>query len=383
MATPVLRANRGPLTMSRPRRGLVGLDVPIAVVLLCLWGWVAHERCCLRREQEAKDILEHDYRASAIGALSSDSDGSGRRYDEQYIDLRELQWGRLYTPVDRVVFHKGAVVDDRALAQLASFRYLESLDFEQCRIESDADFRPPWASCLRRLQLDRTRITASQLRSMSRLTRLESLTLDAGGLEGDCLEPICRLPSLAGLTVSDGDLSGGAADSLARMKGLKWLYLCRCRLDSKAGPAIGGLEKLEFLDVDGAPFDDEGVKHLTSLKRLTDLRLERAAITDECMASIEQLTSLTKLELSEVRISDAGLQHLRSLTKLEVLDITATRATNSCLRTLAAMPSLKQAHVGDTAVKPTLPGFTGIIDVDIGYWYPSEAARRQVEDDSK
>ena len=372
--------NGRPLTARRLGRSLFAIVAAISVAL-CMGSWVAHERFSLRREQEAKKILEHEYGASAIGPLSSDADGSGRKYDEQYIDLRELSQGRLYTPIDLVVFNQGTSVDNRALEQLASFRYLESLDFVQCRIEPDAEFCSPRTSCLKRLGLDRTRITTSQLRSLSQLRRLEGLTLDAGGLKGDFLEPLCRLPRLAELYVTDGDFSQGAAASLARMQGIQWLYLCKCSVDAKVGPALGRLENLEFLDVYDAPFDDEGVKHLTSLKHLTDLRLGRTAITDDCMASLAQLTGLTKLELSETKIGDAGLQHLRSLPKLETLDIPATRVTNACLPTLAAMPSLKVAHVGDTAVKQTSPGFIGILDEEIGYWYPTEAARRQVEDD--
>lgn len=382
MAAPVARGNCGPLTTRSSRRGLVALDVVIAVAL-CLWGWAEHERCCLRREQKAKNILKHDYRASAIGPLSSDSDGSGRKYDEQYIDLRELQWGRLYTPIHMVVFHKGTVVDNRALRQLASFRYLESLDFEQCRIEPDAEFRPPWASRLKGLNLDRTPITNSQLRSISRLRGLERLTLYAKGLGGNCLEPASRLRCLTVLTMSDGDLSDGAADSLARIKGLTWLYLCQCKIDSRLGPALGRLENLEFLDIYDAPFDDEGVKHLTSLKHLDDLRLGRTAITDDGMASVAKLTSLTKLELSETKVGDAGLRHLQKLPKLAVLDIAVTRATNSCLRNLVAMPSLKFAHVGGTAIKPRSAGFIGVLDESIGYWYPNEARAKEAEGDEE
>jgi hypothetical protein len=349
----------------------------VIAVALCLWGWAAHERCCLRREQKAKNILKHDYRASAIGPLSSDSEGSGRKYDEQYIDLRELQWGRLYTPIHMVVFHKGTVVDNRALRQLASFRYLDSLAFEQCRIEPDAEFRLPWASRLKGLDLDRTPITNSQLRSISRLSGLERLTLYARGLGGNCLEPASRLRCLTVLTVNGGDLSDGAADSLARMNGLTWLYLYQCKIDSKLGPALGRLEKLEFLDLYDVPFDNGGMKHLTSLKHLNDLRLGRTAITDDGMASVERLTSLTKLELSKTKVGDAGLRYLSKLPKLEILDIAATRVTNSCLPTLAAMPSLKLAHVQETAIKPSSAGFVGILDD--GEWFPNEARAKQVE----
>lgn len=350
---------------------VLALEVVITA-LLCLSAWVAHERCCLRREQQATEILERDYNAHVLG----------RPYNmevheyEQRIDLRELLCGRLYVPVDGVAFH-GTTVDRRALEQLACFRYLDSLSLEECRLESAAEFRPAGLSELKRLNFYRTLITNRQLRSISRLRRLEGLTFDATGLTGDCLRWISDLPALTELQVHDGDLSDGAADSLARMKGLTWLYLCNCKIDTKLGPALGRLETLEFLAISDEPFDDEGVKHLTSLKCLSDLSLDRTAVTDGGMASVAELTNLTHLDLGDTKVGDAGLRHLSKLPKLAVLRIGGTRATNSCLPTLAAMPSLKFACVSGTDIKPSAVGFVGVLHD--GQWYRDEAKAKAVE----
>jgi len=370
---------RGPrATVRRSRHGVAALEVLIAVAL-CVSAWVEHERYCLRREQQAKAILERDYHASASAFFY---DGADQSFEDQRLGLWELQRGRLYVPRDRVTFHEATVVDNRALEQLACFRYLSSLHFEHCRLEPGAELRPAGLTCLKSLNLYRTPITNSQLRSISRLSRLERLKLDATGLKGDWLRPISSLRGLTVLTVNDGDLSDGATDSLARMHGLTWLYLYHCKIDSRLGPALGRLEKLEFLALYDEPFDDEGAKHLTSLKHLRDLSLSRTAITDRGMAPLERLTNLTHLELGDTKVGDAGLRHLSKLPKLEVLGIGRTRATNTCLQALAAMPSLKFACVVETDIKSTSAGFIGILDDSTGQWYPNEARAKQAETES-
>ena len=272
--------------------------------------------------------MEREYHAGVIAPIFNDE--TDLIFDDQCLDLREISHGRLYIPVDSVSFHKVAV-DDRALKQLACFRHLKWLTFQDCQLDRTADLRSVNRDSLKNLQLWRTPITINNLRSIARLRCLDGLTLDATGLKGDWLKYIPQLGELQHLTVNNGDLSDGATESLARMKGVTWLELSHCGIDSMLGPAIARLKKLECLVVDGAPFDDEGMKHLTSLKNLKELCLVGTAISDDGLASLEELPDLWRLSIAGTKVGDSGLQHLSKLRKLAGLDIRGTaQRTHVC-----------------------------------------------------
>jgi hypothetical protein len=234
---------------------------------------------------------------------------------------------------------------------------------------------------LKNLELWRTPITVNGLRSISRLSRLEGLTLDGTGLKGDWLSHIYPLRELHRLTVINGDLSDGATDSLARMKGLTWLQLPHARIDSKLEPVLARLGKLECLVLDGTPFDDEGMKRLAALQHLKILFLGRTAITDAGLRSLERLPNLWRLSLSGNKVGDAGLRHLSQLPRLAGLDITATLATNSCLRGLAAISSLRATLVGQTRICASSEGFVGVMRD--GVWFADEAKAKAADEYSK
>ena len=125
------------LAVHRSRRCLGVIDFGL-VIVLCLSGWVANEWCWLRQEQQAVAILHRDYDALAMDGSVSSTMPDWR----PGIDLGELQRGRLYSPVSSVFFsHRGTVIDRRAWEQIARFRYLEDITFQDCRLASATKFR--------------------------------------------------------------------------------------------------------------------------------------------------------------------------------------------------------------------------------------------------
>ncbi len=144
MITPVNECCHFTCTsLRRFRRGCGSLE--LITLLAFLSGWVMHEEQCRRREEKAAANLKQDFHAQVLWGPIFDR-------SEHAIDLREIVHGRFYIPVDRVTFHRSKV-DDRAMEQLASFRYLDSLSFSQCHIERGAKFLPSRLPCLKRLDL--------------------------------------------------------------------------------------------------------------------------------------------------------------------------------------------------------------------------------------
>ena len=88
------------------------------------------------------------------------------------IDLRELPRGR-YVPVTSVSILK-ATVDRGAWEQLACFRHLERLTFQDCRVEPATEFRVTSLCCLKHLELWGTPITIDNVRTVSRLRHLRA-----------------------------------------------------------------------------------------------------------------------------------------------------------------------------------------------------------------
>lgn len=376
MTTPT-GSNEGGCRSRRPGRRAARNIGLTALLCLCVWG--AHQWCSLRREREAKALLERDYPYPAC-LISTGELFPLFAEHEPKIDVRQVMHGRLYIPVQSASFRR-VTVHGFAFEQLAHFSYLERLTFQDCRIEEGEAFRLAANARLRSLQLWRTPVTLEQLRGIPRFARLKYLILDGQGLKGDWLRDVSKLRNVEHLVLNNADLSGGAADSLAHMKGLTCLQLPYATIDSTLGPALAGLGRLECLVLANTPFDDDGVKHLASLKRLKQLDLASTAITDDGMAWLARLPTLWRLSLNGTKVGDVGLRRLAQLPRLAGLNIQQTRATNLCLSALAAMPSLQDAWVRDTAISASVPGFVGVLDG--GVWYPNEARAKEAENNSK
>jgi hypothetical protein len=344
---------------SRHVRG--SIDVAVASVI-CLASWITGESCSLLRERHARAILESEYRA-----LCSPSENA------LSIRLLQLPHGRLYVPIDAVTLSR-TNADENAFEQLASFRRLRRLTVQHCLIEPSTKLKVP--AEVTALDLVETPIAVSHLRSISGLSRLESLRLDGVALEGNWLRHVSGLRRLRHLIVSDGELTDDSAHSLGRMKGLRSLQLSNLKITAALGPAIKALGELEALVIDDMPFDDEGMKHLSRLQNLRVLFLGGTAISDNGMANLKSLPNLWRLSLQNTNVGDEGLRHLTRLPKLAGLDIRDTRATNSCLRSLAGISSLKMVLVQHTRISESSAGFIGVLRDHA--WYRDEASAKEM-----
>ncbi len=147
----------------RPRLGAID---PALVLLLCFTHWVASELSALRQERQAAIALNRDFHTR----LAVRDPNLPWHERELSIDLRELRHGRFYVPVTDV-YITSATIDHRAWKRLAAFRYLEGLQFQDCKLDGAAELAPTSSVYLKGLSFVRTPITTDCLRTVSRLQR--------------------------------------------------------------------------------------------------------------------------------------------------------------------------------------------------------------------
>jgi len=342
--------------------------------VLCLCAWVAHQWYLLSMECKARALLERAYPYPACII------NTGRGFPlfekhEPTMDLRQLEYGRLYVPVENITFSH-TTVRGFAFEQIAHFSCLERLDFQDCRIDQEAMLALHANPRLTNLEFWHTPITLDQLQNVATCVGITHLVLDGTNFKGDWLRGVSCLAKLENLVLNNADLTDGATNSLGRMKQLTWLQLSHAKIDSTLGPALASLEKLECLNLGDTSFDDKGTKDLIALKRLTILSLRSTDITDNATAALANLPNLRQLVLDDTKVGDKGVRRLSKLQKLATLDIRGTLVTNSCLPILAAMPSLQSVLVNRTRISESAPGFVGFLEGDI--WYPNQARAKEV-----
>ncbi len=142
------------------------------------------------------------------------------------------------------------------------------------------------------LRADRT---VGDFRNISRLTKLEYL-------------------SVTGTAISDSDLES------FRWLPLKYLDISNCKnVTARGFQAVQKIYSLRFLLADHLPLSAHDLENLNP--ELIELRLKNCNLDDSCVKQIAKLKRLRKLELTSNRITRQSLETLSSLSKLYFLDL--------------------------------------------------------------
>lgn len=153
---------------------------------------------------------------------------------------------------------------------------------------------------IKRLYLDDSEVTDTELVHLKGLKRLENL-----GLKGTQITDT-GLVHLEGIT------------------GLRALTLDRTQITDAGLVHLKKLTQLSYLDLSGTQITDAGLVHLKTLTSLRRLDLEDTQVTD---AGVKHLEGLTNLALSGPEITDAAIDHLEELSDLEFLFLWSTSVT--------------------------------------------------------
>lgn len=212
------------------------------------------------------------------------------------------------------------------------------------------------------LSLNSCDIDSAQLKTVSQISTLTSLSLDGNSITD--LSPIGQITELNYLSVSDAglqDLTG-----LASLTKLKTLVAANNRIIVPKG--VSELTSLSTLDLSGNQLSS--VSELSPLRRLTELNLSGNRISS--LDGIGALTSLRTLDLSSNGLTDIEqLAALRSLDQLDVsrnriedfspleqTGITYLKATHNALESLddiASIRSLRTLNVATNMLTKTEP----------------------------
>jgi hypothetical protein len=254
--------------------------------------------------------------------------------------------GRLASSSLRHVRLPGCVLDDGALAGLAGFGGLRTLDL-QYTVADDAaasaaaampklaelslegceraSLRPAITAtgafaALGSLDISATRADAGVLRALASLPRLETLVAtDLRAVSRD--EELWFAPSLRVLQLDRTPLPSGVARAIAACPQLRKLSLRSCPLDEGQLAPLATLTAVHSLALTpraGLP------EWLAEMPELQALALEDATLTGDRLGGLESLASLVRLELRNCRLERGAWAELAELAELAVLALPGT-----------------------------------------------------------
>lgn len=129
--------------------------------------------------------------------------------------------------------------------------------------------------------------------------------------------------TLNGTNVTDTDLS-----HFSKLGRLEFLELERCPKVGDAGvKAFGGLTSMVRLDLSGTKVGDGGLKHLSGLVKLEELSLANTAITDAGLVHLSAMRELHLLVLDGTAVNGSGLAALTKMPKMSQLQLMNTQLT--------------------------------------------------------
>lgn len=336
---------------------------------------------------------------------------------ERKISVQELESfsGRFYHSGSRNWFVKAVLGDDgdagsvreinlhiffeesEKLAHPIPFRHFPELKILKWRngYQGELLLHIDDAKNLSELELESYSLSSKEVEAISRLKRLESLSLTSGIDEDSCFSQLKGLTSLKRielsylnwLTVSDlkvcesfRDLesiavvrtkfSGSGVLDWSSLSSLRSVSFERCEIPDEVMEAIATTPNLQSLNLAPCIYNSEKLLSLlTKCKTLKSLRLYQAKpFGDPIWESISQLDQLEELTLFESKIDPHALQVLssaKSLRKLTLVDVAAidpailsqfhhlselrlygTPFDSAFVGQLKKLPSLRRFHLG-------------------------------------
>jgi serine/threonine protein kinase/Leucine-rich repeat (LRR) protein len=162
------------------------------------------------------------------------------------------------------------------------------------------------------------RIESEEIRLLSELQSLHSLSLSKCRVDSDAIAGLTNLSTVRKLDLTGIDLTNQSFRQFGVGSKLIELVLSDTKLDDNQIIALAELcPNIEILDVSGTAVTDKGLESVAKLKDLRTLRLDRTSITN---AGLEQVTRLSKLGLLDLSFTSInGQDAIHKLKRLEHL----------------------------------------------------------------
>lgn len=118
-----------------------------------------------------------------------------------------------------------------------------------------------------------SKVTTKQIRLLSELSAIESLSLQGQSHLGDQdLSHVCRIGSLRTLCLWDTQVSDDGIEQLKNLTTLKMLGLSRTKITDASVDSLAKLKQLELLELDGTRVTKAGVERLRAELPACELR---------------------------------------------------------------------------------------------------------------
>jgi hypothetical protein len=205
-------------------------------------------------------------------------------------------------------------------------------------------------SNLETLSFYRTPITDAGLAHLQELIELRELFLSGTEITGDGLEHLRGLTKLRRLVLNLTPIADGGLAHLRGLTELRELHLYETPITDLGLAHLRGLSRLRHLDLTRTALTDAGLENLSELRELEIIALGGTQITDDGLIHLRELPKLQGLRLTDTRITDAGLESLSQLTNLEWVTLENTRITDAGLAHLKGMPRLRTVVCRGTQV---------------------------------
>ena len=216
---------------------------------------------------------------------------------------------------------------DQALAHLATFRRLRTLNVSGAKITDVGVAHLAGLTELETVDLSDTRITGRSLDTLKNCKHIVKLLVGATDFTDEDLGKLTSFPMLKNLTVDSSQLTARGTKHLANLSALD-----RLTVVSDSGWTGEPLQSLPDMPRLSLLFHatDEQLRHAASMKGLKELNVTfQNSVTDQGLAFLANSPSLETLTIQSTngRITDAGLKHLESLTTLKTFNLSGVQVT--------------------------------------------------------
>lgn len=165
---------------------------------------------------------------------------------------------------------------------------------------------------LQHLRLHDVPISASNLKTVSKMSGLTHLDLSYSDVNDSVFQYIADLKNLQQLDLSSTLVRGTTLNKLKELKHLIMLDLAGTRVhDFAVNTIVECCPNLERLNLAATYITDDSILKIQKLKNLRKLRLAKTNITDKYIDKLLQLKHLEKLTLSHTHVSLKKLDQLR------------------------------------------------------------------------
>jgi|GEM_PF-4659772 len=241
----------------------------------------------------------------------------------------------------------GPDVGDAELAGISKLSRLQKLTLNESRVTNESLKVIGELTDLKTLLLEKTAITAEGLESLTSLKSLEHVSLAGCSLGDDGAAAIGRMTSLLFLDLRQSDISDAGLRSLTGLNRLQRLYLNGTNVSGEGLSEWGSHPSLQLLNLSGVGLTKDTIRNLAGFPELGQLYLDGVSIDDEFLSTLVDtvVTSLPKLEflsLADTNISDSSVEMMKRLSTAKELfnvSLTGTPLSLEAYRVLAAATS--------------------------------------------